>query len=292
MALGLDEARALVRLARERGLHIASAPSSVLGEAAQTLWRNVREELCGPPRLVYAELDDGMVHRIGYENWRTASGASWPATSEFRTGCTLEHAGYALTWLVAMFGGARRVVGFSSCLIRDKGRHTPPGYATPDMSIGVLEFGNGVVARLTNSIIATHDHRLRIFCDDGVLGVDETWDNAAPVRATPVLTSRIRRQIQKKIGWDGSQIVAPVRRRRIASARRGYPMDFALGPAEMAEAIATGRTPRLAGDFALHITEVSLAIQHPEIYGTDYVPSTAPPPMAPMAWAEPVHGSG
>ena len=36
-------------------------------------------------------------------------------------------------------------------------------------------------------------------------------------------------------------------------------MNFALGVAEMARAIAAGRIPRLAGDFALHLTEVSLA---------------------------------
>ena len=86
----------------------------------------------------------------------------------------------------------RRVVTTAHCLIRDKGPHTPENYATPDFSCACLDFDDGVVARLTNSIVATHDHRFRIFCEDGMLEVDETWDFKAPVRSIPVpSTSRI-----------------------------------------------------------------------------------------------------
>jgi hypothetical protein len=59
-------------------------------------------------------------------------------------------------------------------------------------------------------------------------------------------------------------------------------MNFALGVAEMAQAIAEGREPRLAGDFALHLTEVALAMQA----GGDHRPRTAFAPIAPMDWNE------
>ncbi len=52
LALDMDEAVALTALAKERGLHLASAPCSVLGRAAQTLWRAVRDGRVGRPRLV------------------------------------------------------------------------------------------------------------------------------------------------------------------------------------------------------------------------------------------------
>ena len=168
LALDLEEARDLVRIAAERGLQIAAAPSSALGEAAQTLWRAIREGRIGRPRLVYSEIDDGMVHRIGCENWRSVSGAPWPAVDEFKTGCTLEHAGYALSWLAAMFGPVRRVTSFASTLIPDKGRYTPPDNAmAPDFSVGCLQFDDGVAARLTNSIIAPHAHAMRVFGEGG-----------------------------------------------------------------------------------------------------------------------------
>jgi predicted dehydrogenase len=284
LALALEEAQVLVALASERELQLVSAPSSVLGEAAQTVWAALRADVAGRPLLVYAEMDDGMVHRIGYDNWRTKTGTPWPAEDEFRTGCTLEHAGYALTWLVAMLGPVRRIVTSAQLLIPDKGPHTPRSHTTPDFTCATLEFDDGVVARLTNSIVAPHDHRFRIFCSEGILEVEETWDFKAPVRFVPIPTTRLRRQMQKIFGWDGGRRLPPVRQRRMSTARRGYPMDFALGVAEMAQAIEAGRPPRLAGAFSLHITEVSLAIQHPERFGTEYVPASAPEPVAPMDW--------
>lgn len=286
LALDLGEAQALVRLAEEKGLEIAGAPSSVLGAAAQTLWREVRRGRPGRPRLVYAELDDGMVHRIGCENWRSVSGAPWPATDEFATGCTVEHAGYAVAWLAAMFGPVRRMVSASTLLIADKPPFTPDGYATPDVSIGCLEFDDGVLARITNSIIAPHDHALRIFGEEGELRVSEIWDFNAPVTFLPVLKSRVKRFIHKKTGLRQVETATPARKERIAAAPNGANMDFMRGVAEMAEALAAGRRPRLAGNFALHVTEVALALQHPERFGVEYRPVTDFEPMAPMPWAE------
>ncbi|SDI61680.1 Gfo/Idh/MocA family protein [Alloyangia pacifica] len=286
LALELEQAQELVQKAEARGLHLVSAPATVLGEAAQTFWQAVREKVLGRPVLAYVEMDDGMVHRIGYRNWITRTGARWPAEDEFRTGCTLEHAGYSLTWLVAMFGPVRRVVTVAHCAIPDKGPDTPPDYDTPDFSCACLEFDDGMVARLTNSIIAPHDHRFRVFCEDGYLDAAETWDFKTPVRAVPLAETRLRRQAQKLLGWDGGHRIKPTHSRSISTARRGYPIDFALGLAEMALALRSGRAPRLAGAFSLHVTEVSLAIQHPERFGTVYRPISAPGPVQPMDWSE------
>jgi predicted dehydrogenase len=282
LALHLDEAEKLIALAGHAGLHIVAAPSTVLGSAAQTIMKAVREEVRGKPRLVYAELDDGMVYKIGCEGWITETGAAWPATDEFATGCTLEHAGYALSWLVAMFGPVRRMVSLAALTVPDKGRATPANLSTPDFTCTVLEMDNGVIARLTNSIVAPHDHRFRVFCDDGWLGIKEVWDFAAPVRSVPLATTRLRRQLEKQLHWDGGRTLTPVAARKMKSARRGFPMDFTLGVAEMASAIRAGQVPRLAGEFSLHITEVSLAIQHPERFGCEYHPRSAPGPVAPM----------
>lgn len=282
LALHLDQAQSLVAQAADARLEIVAAPSTVLGCAAQTLMKAVRESVRGRPRLVYVELDDGMVHRIGHEGWITETGAVWPAEDEFATGCTLEHAGYALSWLVATFGPVRRLVTFAAVTVPDKGKATPTTSLAPDFTCAVLEMDDGVIARLTNSIVAPHDHRYRVFCDDGWLGINEIWDFSAPVRSVPLATTRLRRQLDKRFGWDGGHMLAPVTTRKIKSARRGFPMDFTLGVAEMADAIQAGRPPRLAGEFSLHITEVSLAIQHPERTGHDYYPLSAPGPVAPM----------
>ena len=282
LAMELAQAEELVALGAERGLQVVSAPSSVLGDAAQRLWEGVRSGQLGAPRLAYAEIDDGMVHRIGYETWQSVSGAYWPAKDEFSVGCTLEHAGYALTWMVAMFGSVTEVTSVAALLIPEKGPHTPDAYVTPDFSCALLKFENGVVGRLTNSIIAPHDHHFRVFCDEGSFSAEEIWDFGTPVKAVPLATSRLARQLEKRLGWEAGRNLNKTPTRKVVYSKRGHPMDFALGPAEMAQAIRAGRAPRLAGDFSLHITEVSLAIQYPEIYGTPYAPKSRSQAITPM----------
>src|SRR5690606_34555385 len=117
LALRMDKAVALHALAQEKSLILASAPSSVLGEAAQTLGHALRHGIAGTPRLIYAELDDGYVPQARFRDWISASGAPWPYADEFRTGCTLEHAGYYLSWLIAIFGPVRTVVAASATVI-------------------------------------------------------------------------------------------------------------------------------------------------------------------------------
>jgi predicted dehydrogenase len=275
LALSLAEAEALHGLAQAKGVQLASAPCSVLGEAAQTAWMAIRQGRIGRPRLVYAELDDDFLPAAPYGKWASASGARWPADDEFRTGCTLEHAGYYLTWLMAMFGPVRRVIAGTARLLDDA--QTGAGHDTPDYASGTLFFDDNLVARLTCSIVASHDHGLRIFGDDGVLEVDEAWANGAPVRVRRRLVLR-RRLISSPFA---SRIRIKGRTHPKVGRRGAASMNFALGLAEMAEAIAVGRPARLAGDVALHLTEVSLAMQA----GGDHPIRSTFAPIAPMDWA-------
>ena len=189
LATQMADAYALHTLAREKRVLIASAPCSFLGEAAQTLWRAVRDGVAGKPLIVYAELDDDFVTQAPYRKWISESGAPWPYADEFRTGCTLEHAAYYLTWLIAMFGSVKTVVAASAALIE---RKLETNEAVPDFSVATLFFESGVVARLTCSIIAPHNHRLRIMGSSGVLEIDESWNNDAKVRLRRRLVIRRR----------------------------------------------------------------------------------------------------
>ncbi|MEP2530317.1 Gfo/Idh/MocA family oxidoreductase [Shimia sp.] len=276
LAMQMEHARQLHALAAEKGLMLASAPCSVLGEAAQTLAKAVRDDVCGPVRLVYAELDDGFIPQAPYPDWQSDSGAPWPAEDEFRVGCTLEHAGYYLTWLIGMFGSVRRVVAASAETLPDKSVT-----GTADFSTATLFFENGVTARLTCSIVASHDHRIRVFGDKGVLQVKQAWDNEASVRFHKRFVLR-RRLIEHPIGkrMRLAQTTHPKVERWGAAA-----MNFALGPAEMLEALSEGRPCRLSSDFALHLNEVTLAIQNAGEDTGAQVMTTRCDPVAPMSWA-------
>ncbi|MEE4384562.1 MAG: Gfo/Idh/MocA family oxidoreductase [Pseudomonadales bacterium] len=278
LATSLDDARTLVDLARSRGLHIASAPCSFLGEAAQAVGAAVRAGMVGTPRLVYAELDDDFVPAAPYRRWKSESGAPWPAEDEFRVGCTLEHAGYYLSWLISIFGSIETVVAASASVTAQS---LPVGDPAPDYSSATLFFECGLVARLTCSIAAPHDHRLRIVGDRGLIEVDEAWDNRAPVRVRKRFTVRRRlvyAPIARRVRFRGP--THPHVKRHGAAA-----MNFALGPLELASALEEGRDARTSEDLALHLTEVTLAIQEA---GRDTGPRqmvSRCDPLPPMPWA-------
>ena len=122
-----------------------------------------------------------MVHLENRTGWNSASGIPWPSKDEFEIGGTLEHAGYYVTWLAAMFGPATSVTAFASAQLPDKGVSdlSPPD--APDFSVGCIQFASGVAARLTCSIIAAHYYSLRLFGDKGTLVVKEAWDFGSPV---------------------------------------------------------------------------------------------------------------
>ncbi|MEZ5893073.1 MAG: Gfo/Idh/MocA family oxidoreductase [Parvularculaceae bacterium] len=227
LATKMTDAHALAKLAKDKNLFLASAPCSWMSQAAQTVWAAVSRGEIGTPRLVYAELDDDFIPQAPYDKWFSESGAPWPAKDEFEVGCTLEHAGYYLTWLMAMFGPVETVVAASANLIPDK---LPGGAPTaPDFSVGVLYFKSGVVARLTCSIVAPHDHALRIIGDSGVLELEECWSNTAPVKI------RKRHVIRRKL--INSPLANSVKISGETHPKVGRwgaaAMNFALGPADL-----------------------------------------------------------
>ncbi|MCT4608295.1 MAG: Gfo/Idh/MocA family oxidoreductase [Pelagimonas sp.] len=278
LATDFAQAQELHELAQRADLVLASAPCSVLGEAAQTFGHALRHDLAGTPRAIYAELDDGFIPQAAYKKWLSESGAPWPYEDEFRVGCTLEHAGYYLTWLISWFGSVRTVVAASAETIPNKEGQGP--YA-PDFSVATLFFENGPVTRLTCSITAPHDHSIRIVGDKGVLSCKAAWDNDAKVRFAKRMT--IRRRLMespwpRRVRLQGG--THPKVKRWGAAA-----MNFMLGPQEVLNALKEGRACRLSNDFALHLTEVTLAIQNAgETTGAQQMTTTCPP-MEPMPWA-------
>jgi predicted dehydrogenase len=281
LAMDLEEAKHLVTLAEQRGLEISSAPCSLLSETAQTLWKCLRNETVGKIRAVYAEMDDGMVHLMPYRRWLSDSGNPWPFEDEFETGCTLEHAGYSLTWLVAFFGPATDVTAFASVQIPDKAAGIPPERMAPDLSVACIRFASGVVARLTCSLIASHDHQLRFFGDTGILWTDDTWLYRSPVYARKFITIRRRMMLspfRRRIPLLGTHLPRP-------KYRGASNMDFCRGISELAEAVREKRASRLSGRFSLHVNELALAIDSAQ-GGKKYSMTTTFEPILPMPWAQ------
>jgi predicted dehydrogenase len=287
LAMRLDEARALAEIAEERGLALASAPTTLLSPVAQTVWKAIRDGAIGRIRLVYAEMDDGMVPRAPVAKWINEGGVAWPAVDEFQTGCTVEHAGYVLSWLCAFFGPVATVTAFADILDHDK----IPGLAlapAPDFSVACLKFRSGVVARMTNGLYAEHDHRLALWGDEGAILVEDPRSDRSTVTLRRYRTIRRRRFLGR-----GRRLPLLGGRERIAAYRGSQTRDFCRAVADMAAAIAAGRAPYLGARFALHQTEVTLACHygaHPTgaaagFGAQPYRTTTDFPPLEPPPWA-------
>lgn len=295
LAMDLPAAEALADLAEERGLMLCSAPCTFMNRVAQTLWAELRDSRIGMPRLIYAEMEDGMVHRAPFAKWINEAGTAWPAADEFEVGCTVEHAGYVLSWLCAMFGPVERMTAHSEILVDQKmpDRWLVPA---PDLSVATLAFASGMVARLTNGLYGEHDHRLRVFCDEGVLTVEDPRNDRSDITIRRYHTIRRRRFLSpfaKKVKHVGGN-------ENIASYRGSQTRDFCRVLADMAAAKRDGRAPYMGARFALHVTELTLACHfatHPTgadagVCGPDtgftmpYVPKSRFEPIAPLPWAE------
>lgn len=300
LAMSFEEAQELVDISRANNLYLGSAPCSFLSETAQTIWKALSDELIGPVRLVYANFDAGMTHSYPIHNWRSKTGAVWPAKDEFEVGCTYEHAGYFLTWLAAYFGPARNVTAFSSCQIPDK--CIPLDILTPDFSVGCIEYDRGVVARVTCSILAPLDKSLTIIGDHGVIYTRDMRDDASPVYITQTPPSRVAGALEYRLDYWGNKLERllnwmpwswgsywRVRQRypyalkpEIRSSGNYKPVDFCRGPAEMVNAILEDRPSCISAELGLHITELIEVLQYPGRFSGSKKISSVFPSITPL----------
>ncbi|MEW5788210.1 MAG: Gfo/Idh/MocA family oxidoreductase [Pseudomonadota bacterium] len=296
LATTVGEARALAQLAEARGLQVGCAPSSLFGEAAQTLWRALRRGQIGQPRMVIANLDEGASHHQNLaETLINPSGAKWPAWDEYRVGCTAEHAGYVLTWMVAFFGSVRRVMSYSKVFFPDKGIPIPVGEMAPDYATAMLEFENGVVAQINSSVVTPPNHGLYVVGETGYLKVDHVWPFACPVtlvqHARPWLTETVA-PVSEPV-WDPKGLSRPwyyrhwrLRDYLLDPADRAFGVgdDKMRGVTEFMLAIASGQPYGLGGDFSAHITEVTYAIQDGTTHAGWQDMTTRAPAIQPPSW--------
>jgi predicted dehydrogenase len=312
VAASLEQTEELYATAAARGLSLVSAPSNALSPTLQSMWKAVREGAVGRPRLVYAEFDDNPIYLMRPENWRSRTGAPWPYRDEYQHGCTIEHGGYHLLWLCAIFGPVASVTAFSKQVVPDKTDEPLDPAETPDFSVAVLDFASGVVARLTFSIAAPLAHGMRIVGDRGMLTAETYRDYECPVylerftdltlNARKARSVRSGRLLASLLGVGGRRIplvAAPfgTSSRPVAGAgkQRRTPrqllqrwkakqtgvQDKCLGIAELATAIRDDREPFPPRDLTLHVTELLFKIQEAGTNGSAHRLRTDFAPVAP-----------
>jgi len=314
LTLDLAETQELFALAQARGVIFSGAPCNVYSDAVRTMWKAVDDGAIGKPLLVYAELDDNPFHLMEFEKVKSPTGAPWPVVEEIQEGCTFEHVGYHLVWICAMFGPAVSVTAYSSALIEHKTDLPVSPADTPDFSVACLNFANGVSARVTCSVVAPRDHRMRIIGEKGEVYGDSYRHYQSPVfletftrtslnarkfysvRAQPLLGKLFGvggRKLPLVRHWKSHAVEADkggartLKQKITGWLRRSqiYAQDKIIGIAEMAQAIENNRPQPLTPDFLIHLNELTLLIQRAGTDGVAVRPTTTFAPLKPLPGA-------
>ena len=239
LAIDRVAGKAVVELAKERGLLLGCSPFVVLGEAQQTLWKVVRDGLVGDVLEVIAEMMHGRI-----ESWH-------PNPAPFYglgAGPMLDVGCYPLNVLTSIFGPVRSVRGAAQIRIPERTIASGPKagetfeVTTPDHVTGLLDFASGVGGRLSASFVVCQTSHAGI----EVHGTKGSLHLSSPVGFNSAL----------KFAAIGDKDWTPVP--PIAEGFAG--VDWARGLLDMADAIRNDRPLRCTGEQANHILDICLSI--------------------------------
>lgn len=304
LTTSVEESRILFDTAAKHGVRLYGAPCNIFSDTVRTIFQAVEDGAIGKPLLVYAELDDNPINLMEFEKVKSPTGAPWPLEEEIHEGCTYEHLGYHLVWICGLLGPAVSVTAFSSELIEHKMDGLPTRVGTPDYSVANLHFANGAAARITCSVVAPRDHRMRVIGSEGEITGDSYRHYQSPVfleryskgslSARKFQTLRARPSLGRLFGIGGGkiklaqnakshavekdqQIKSSVKQRIIEWVRRRevYAQDKFVGIAEMASEIRDGRDQYLSPKFIMHINELTLLTQGAGTDGIATKPTTS-----------------
>lgn len=233
LSIELEDARAMLELAKSKNLRVGCAPDTFLGAGLQT---------------ARAVLDAGTIGQpVGAHAMMVSRGPElWHPDPEFffkrGAGPLFDMGPYYITALVHLFGAVKRVtanarITFST---RTVGSGAKKGQQitveTPTHIAGVLEFGAGMLATLTMSFDAMQGSapNIEIMGSQGALLVND------PNMFTGALQTR-----DTKYDWHDVPITRPY-----SENTRG------VGVADMMKAHHESRAHRASGELAFHALEV------------------------------------
>lgn len=261
LAISREDGRLLLEEARARGLRVSCAPDTFLGAGLQTCRALIDEGAIGQP--------------VGAMAWMLTRGPDhWHPDPAFLfkvgAGPLFDMGPYYLTALISLFGPVRRVTGSTRITYPERTIRSGPKAGTPitveapTHIASVLDFASGPIATLLTSFDVWDGYRphVEVFGSRGTLGVPDPNTFGGPVR------------LQRDGDEEGSEIALP-----FAHAVNSR----AIGAADMAYAIRTGRPHRANGEMAYHVLDVMHAVfeasdtgRHVELASTCERPAPLP----------------
>ena len=283
LAVGTEEARELVALAKEKGLLCLSAPDTFLGAGIQECRYLLDSGRIGRPVGFTANL-----YSPGHELWHPNPGFYYQKGG----GPLFDMGPYYLTALIYLLGPIKRLACFNTVGRAERNiLGTMKTTEVPTTYTGILEFACGAVGTVYMSL--------------------DTWDSSLPLLEIYGTEGTIyasdpnffQGSVRLFEGWRLQEAVdciqAPHPAKLISyvvnqkKLSREVDISFphsmdehlnfrGLGVSDMAQAILNRRAPRLNGEVALHVVEAMNAMDDSAKYGRFYEMQTTCPRTEPM----------
>ncbi len=264
LAIERDEGKALVDLAKAKGLRLGCAPDTFLGAGGQTSRKLIDDGAIGTPVAATA-----FMTCRGHESWHPDPEFYYKAGG----GPVFDMGPYYITALVNLLGPVKRVTGSARITFPERTITSEPKNGTkitvdvPTHVAGVLDFASGAVATIIMSFDVWQASlpRIEIYGTDGSLSVPDPNGFGGPVR--------VWRASDRE--WREVPLTHPENARSV-------------GVADMVTAARTGRPHRASGDLAYHVLDVMHAVHEASARGAhvELTSTCEPPEPLPAGLAE------
>jgi len=233
LAVERKEARAMLALAKKKGLLVGGAPDTFLGGGHQTCRKLIDDGWIGEPIAANAFM---MSH--GHESWHPDPEFYY----EKGGGPMFDMGPYYLTALVNMIGPVEKVSGCTRVTFPERTITSEKKYgkvikvATPTHVTGLMEFANGAVGQITTSfdVWGARLPNIEVYGTEGSLSVPDPNGFGGTV-----LYKRGREEWQE------------------VPLTHGYAENSrSLGVADMAHALRNKRPHRASGELTSHVLDL------------------------------------
>ena len=234
LAILLEDAQCLLRLAKEKGLRVGCAPDTFLGAGLQTCRKLIDEDAIGEPVGGAA-----FMMRHGPEDWHPSPEFFYQAGG----GPLFDVGPYYLTALVSLLGPVQGVSGLARITFPERVIGSLPKRGqkihveVPTHVNALLEFASGITGIFTTSFDVWHSDLpfIEIYGSQGTLSVPDPNTFGGPV------------VLRKPYAAAGKIIpLLPLREHNSRS----------LGVADMAAAMREGHPHRANGELAYHVLDI------------------------------------
>ena len=265
LCLDFEDGKALVALAKEKGVRLGVAPDTFLGAGLQTA------RFC---------IDRGMIGKV--TSVRAAINCSQALNAEaFRFlrnpggGFAYDMGVYYVTALLTLLGPVQQVTGFvvetkphAPQLLYADQAETPWKTADNNLSVAALRFANGVVGTLHFDGESIDEERpsLVIYGTEGILSLGAPNDFNGSVRLLRNNTNEV--ELPFTHGFTGETLYGP-------ETPADYGQHRGVGAADMAWAILGERPHRASAELGLHTMELLLGIDRSSQTGRVYDMTTS-----------------